>query len=66
MQVSENFIGRASSSTCNLGLKSVQTRQTSDYQIVLRFFVFNLIGFRTGIRGQRIFPVGGEDVKSIV
>ena len=28
-------------STCNLGLKSVQTRQTSDYQIVLSFFVSN-------------------------
>ena len=26
-----------SSSTCNLGLKSVQTRQTSDYQIVPGF-----------------------------
>lgn len=29
-----------SSSTCNLGLKSVQTRQTSDYQIVPEVFSF--------------------------
>ena len=40
-------------STMYIRTKSENSRQTSDYQVVPRFFVSNPIGLRTGIRQKK-------------